>query len=72
MQELQKLTIESQKQNKYVHQLKNKLEEEKINASLRMVKEITTANHYDPSAEKYNHRKSKGKVSLLFSSNHLR
>ncbi len=71
VQELQKLTIESQKQNKYVSQLKNKLEEDKNTASIRLVKEMSPKK-YDPSAEKYYSRKSKGKPCLLFNSNNFR
>lgn len=72
MQELQKLNIESQKQNRYVNQLKNKLEDGKINNSIRLVKEVSPPVQFDPSAEKYNTRKSKGKVCLLFNSNQFR
>jgi hypothetical protein len=73
MQELQKLTVDSQKQVRHISQLKQKLEDEKLNASLRLVKEMQPNNVFEASAEKYNAKKSsRGKVGLLFNSNNLR
>lgn len=61
--ELQRLNIEGQKQQRYVGQLKGRLEEERLNASLRMRPLL------GPSPEKMAaKRNSRGKARLLFNS----
>jgi hypothetical protein len=66
--ELQRLTAEGQKQQRYVGQLKNRLEEEQLNASAR----IRPPPQQQPSIEKYGvKRSSRGKPCLLFHSKDL-
>mgnify|MGYP000867450314 CR=1 FL=1 len=65
--ELQRLTAEGQKQQRYVGQLKGRLEEERLNASNRY-----RPAPLQPSTEKYLvKRTSRGKPGLLFNSKDL-
>jgi hypothetical protein len=68
LSELQRLSAEGHKQQRYVGQLKGILEEERLNGSQRLRLRPAAV---QPSAEKYAVKRSKGKGCLLFNSKDL-